>query len=223
MNAKDVFISNAAHQLRNPLAGIAAMTNAVQSAKTFDDMKERTEALAEASRQATDLANKLLTLERAKGQVAAFEEIPAADFLTKLAQKVDLVRASTVTVSYDQTAPDVVIHGDLTLMLEAMANLVDNALLHGGDQMTKVSVLIEGTRRGTEISVTDDGQGMAANDVEDAKERFVQLEPSKGSGLGLAIADTIAGRHGGQLDIRPLDQGVSVAITLPAQLVGQKP
>ena len=222
MNAKDVFISNAAHQLRNPIAGIAAMTDAVQSAKTFDDMKERTGALAEASRQATDLANKLLTLERAKGQVAAFENIAATDFLTKLAQKVDLARASAVTVSYDQAAPDIVIHGNLTLLLEAVANLVDNALLHGGEGMTQVDVLIEGAPRGTEISVTDDGQGMAAKDVEDAKERFVQLEPSKGSGLGLAIADTIAVRHGGQLDIRPLDQGVCVVMTIPAQLVGQK-
>ena len=222
MNAKDVFISNAAHQLRNPIAGIAAMTDAVQSAKTFDDMKERTGALAEASRQATNLANKLLTLERAKGQVAAFENIAATDFLTKLAQKVDLARASAVTVSYDQAAPDIVIHGNLTLLLEAVANLVDNALLHGGEGMTQVDVLIEGAPRGTEISVTDDGQGMAAKDVEDAKERFVQLEPSKGSGLGLAIADTIAVRHGGQLDIRPLDQGVCVVMTIPAQLVGQK-
>jgi len=222
MSAKDVFISNAAHQLRNPIAGIAAMTDAVQSARTFDDMKERTGALADASRQATDLANKLLTLERAKGQVAAFEAISASDFLARLAEKVDLARNSSVHVSYEQTAPDIQFHGDLTLLLEAAANLVDNALHHGGDSLGKVAVVVEGTGKGVTISVTDDGRGMAAEDVEDAKERFVQLEPSTGSGLGLAIADTIAVCHGGYLDIRPLKRGVSVILFVPVYSPSEK-
>ncbi len=217
MNAKDVFISNAAHQLRNPIAGIAAMTDAIQSAKTFDDMKERTSALAVASRQATELANKLLTLERAKGQVAAFAEFSAAGFLAQLEQKVELARASHITVSFAQAEPDITINGDLTLLLEAVANLVDNALHHGGEKLTRVDVCVDDTGSGTTITVIDDGQGIAAEDIGDAKERFVQLEPSEGSGLGLAIADTIATLHTGRLDIRPLEQGLSVGLYLPAR------
>lgn len=215
MNAKDVFISNAAHQLRNPIAGISAMVDAVQSAKTFDDMKDRTKALAVASRQATDLANKLLTLERAKGQVAAFDDIKAADFLAQLDRKVSLVRASATQVTYGETTPDIMIHGDLTLLLEAAANIVDNALHHGGAHLSRVDVTVRADQAGVWITVTDDGQGMAAEDIEDAKERFVQLEPSDGSGLGLAIADTIAAHHGGRLDIQPLTPGVKVALCIP--------
>ena len=214
MQAKDVFISNAAHQLRNPIAGISAMTEAVQSARTFDEMKERTSELAVASRHARDLANKLLTLERAKGQTVAFEPIKAAAFLRDVQQSVEMASAAPAVTFLP---PEAAFHfaGDKTLLSEAVINLVDNARLHGGSRLTRVTV--GAAQVGTEVRITveDDGRGMSAQDIERAKDRFVQLEQSEGSGLGLAIAEAIALGHRGRLEIVPLEQGLAASIVIP--------
>lgn len=212
MQAKDVFISNAAHQLRNPIAGISAMTEAVRSARTFDEMKERTGELAVASRHASDLANKLLTLERAKGQSEDFAPIGARAFLGDLRAKLG---EGGVPVVFEAPDGDFRFTGDGTLLAEAVVNLVDNARRHGGAGLRTIRVRLSREGGEVRIEVADDGQGMALADVERAKDRFVQLEQSQGSGLGLAIAEAIALGHKGRLEITPLSPGLAVAVVLP--------
>ena len=216
MQAKDAFISNAAHQLRNPIAGISAMTEAVQSARSFDEMKERTSELAVASRHARDLANKLLTLERAKGQSVEFEPIDAEAFLNDVRQSVARA-AHAVPVTFQPPEEAFRFTGDKTLLSEAVINLVDNARLHGGPGLTQIAVGMTRIGADIRIEVVDDGQGMSGADIERAKDRFVQLEPSEGSGLGLAIAEAIAIGHRGRLEFAPLEPGLSVAIVIPLE------
>ncbi len=71
MKSKDVFISNAAHQLRNPIAGVLSMAEAVRSARTLEDAATRTAELVEAARHASRLATQLLSYERVKARPSA--------------------------------------------------------------------------------------------------------------------------------------------------------
>ena len=67
ISSKDEFISNAAHQLRNPMAGVLALAEAVTTAPNPQTAHQRSAELLQAAREASDLTNKLLSFERAGG------------------------------------------------------------------------------------------------------------------------------------------------------------
>ena len=213
MKTKDEFISNAAHQLRNPIAGIAAMTEAVQSAKTFEDMQERTGELAKASQSASDLAHKLLTLERVKQSKGPDESFTLGEFFGELRDKSP--KPAAVDLEFSCQMPGISTKGDKTMLLEAMINLIDNASLHGGEDMSRIEVGMTVVNGSLVLSVRDNGTGIAPQDLTRAKERFAQLSPSKGSGLGLAIAEAAAENHSGTLHMEDAHPGLKVSLILP--------
>jgi len=98
---------------------------------------------------------------------------------------------------------------------EAVKNLLDNAVLHGGPQLWRVSLALFVTPGFVAITVQDDGLGMSKADIPRALERFGQLSPSVGSGLGLSIAHAAATHHGGSLSLTPLNPGLCVELRLP--------
>lgn len=218
LKAKDEFISNAAHQLRNPIAGVTSMSEAVVNARSFEDMKTRSAELLIAARKTSDLAQKLLTYERAQGSDMAttatlFDlETLIGDIAGEYTGK---MRAENLRFNY--SAPDraVAFSGDETLLEEAVKNLLDNAVLHGGPQLWRVSLALFVTPGFVAITVQDDGLGMSKADIPRALERFGQLSPSVGSGLGLSIAHAAATHHGGSLSLTPLNPGLCVELRLP--------
>lgn len=218
MQAKDDFISNAAHQLRNPIAGVVAMSEATQSAKTLKDMKHRSAELVIAAHHASDLANKLLALERAKAKGPELETFRLADLVEDVFHQYQPKCADQkVELHLNVAEADVSASGDLTMLREALSNLIDNALKHGGPTLGRIS--LSGRVRHGEIylSVLDDGQGIAPQNVKTAKERFGQVQPSSGSGLGLAIAEVTAQQHGGKLEILTTPDGFCVTIRFPRE------
>lgn len=217
LTAKDVFISNAAHQLRNPIAGVVAMSEAVASAKTIDDMRERSHELAKASRRAGDLAEKLLALERASaaGVSDRFSPIDLRELLSTVTDR--QAKTSKIKLTRQLPPDPVLVDGDETMLTEAVTNLIENARLHGGTKLTEISVKLELQTSKAVIIVADDGVGIAPDDLARARERFGQIHPSEGSGLGLAIADAVAQQHGGQMVIQPSRSGLHVALILPAR------
>ena len=69
--ARDVFIANAAHQLRNPIAGLLAQTQAAAGANDENERKARIEGAVEAARRAARLTSQLLSIERLRADPAA--------------------------------------------------------------------------------------------------------------------------------------------------------
>ena len=98
-----------------------------------------------------------------------------------------------------------------------LANLMDNARLHGGGTID-VNV-VDGQRR-VEIRIEDRGPGIPEADRERVFEPYVRLEPSRarhtgGAGLGLAIARAIARGHGGDVTLEDrAGGGLSALLTL---------
>ena len=86
------------------------------------------------------------------------------------------------------------VSGDAARLRQALANLVANALHSGG---TVVEIGVARTAEGTEISVRDNGAGIAPELLPHVFDRFVRGPESAGSGLGLAIVADIAAAHGG--------------------------
>lgn len=105
-------------------------------------------------------------------------------------------------------------------MRRLVANLIDNALRHGGDT-GPVQVRTRPERGGAMLEVLDRGPGIPAEEAERLKQPFARLEAARtgatGAGLGLAIVDRVARGHGGRFDLLPREGGGLVArVTIPA-------
>ena len=218
MTAKDDFISSAAHQLRNPIAGVRAMAEAVRSAPNAQAAKERITDLLSAAEHASDLANQLLSFERANAPLdrGNFQTFDLSALLNETVQAVRLRKpASNILFDPSKAVKAVHVEGDALMVGEAISNLIDNAVLHGGAELTQVLVGLSVDGGMVEVRVTDDGVGIDPKQITTALERFGQVNPAQGSGLGLPIARAVAEQHKGSLKIHPQEKGLSVALTLP--------
>lgn len=218
IRSKDMFISDAAHQLRNPIAGVLSMAEAVRSAKTAEDTVQRTTELVDAARHASRLANQLLSYERARagarsGKGATFDLADITqEVASRNAQRI-AARGLDLELSLDE-AP-ILLEGEPVLVAEAIENLIDNALRHAGPALSRIAIHAVRHENCGEIWVSDDGRGINPEDRPHAFERFRQLEPSVGSGLGLSIVETVARNHGGTVDIENVDVGTRISMRFP--------
>jgi signal transduction histidine kinase len=98
-----------------------------------------------------------------------------------------------------------------------LRNLLDNALRHAPPG-TPVVLRLDGLDAGVAFSVLDKGPGMTAQECEQAPRRFWRRNGgSTGSGLGLSIVESIAQRHGGELELLPrVAKGLEARLRLPA-------
>ena len=102
------------------------------------------------------------------------------------------------------------------LLRQAIGNLLHNAALYAGEGAV-VAVKVEALGDRIEVSVSDTGAGVAADQREHIQERFVRLDPARasgGSGLGLTIAAACAKLHGGALRIEDNNPGLKVSLEL---------
>jgi signal transduction histidine kinase len=105
----------------------------------------------------------------------------------------------------------------VSLLKRCLGNLIDNAVLYGGQAMVKV----EDTPQQLTLRVQDAGPGIPESELEKVFEPFYRLEGSRsratgGTGLGLAIARNIAQMHGGKIELHNLPGGgLEAVLTLP--------
>lgn len=217
MTAQSEFIANAAHQLRNPIAGVLSLAEAVERAPDDQTRKRRAGDLLKAAEETAELGRKLLLLERAEAVSPQSVHAPL-DLNALLPDWIQGLQASVpegVTLS-DSIADDLPgITGDATMLREALANLVHNAVMHGGPDLRTVEISARTADSSLLLTVKDDGQGIPADDINLALERFTRLSETSSSGLGLSIVQAIAKSHGGQFTITPERKGVSATLTLP--------
>jgi two-component system sensor histidine kinase TctE len=219
MQAQASFISNAAHQLRNPIAGVLAMAEAVRRAPTPAATQARAGELLTSARQVRDLANKLLTLERASAAGGPLERVDLVPFLTQIAADFqDRAKAQGADLVLTLVDGPIFIEADRLMLREAVANLIDNALRHGGPGVGEITVSLSATQDQARLAVSDDGRGISTAEVPLALSRFGQVGTGEGSGLGLPIAEAVVASRGGRLEIAPTasgQTGLSVMLYLP--------
>ncbi|SMX51269.1 sensor histidine kinase [Actibacterium lipolyticum] len=218
LEAQAAFISDAAHQLRNPIAGLLALGESIQSAPTLESARARADDLVNAATRAGILANKLLTLERVraddsreKHQMLNFDAL-IADAIASLQ---DEAADAGVTLSFKPVRAQMALRGDPVTLREAVLNLIDNALVHGGPDLSHIDATLASSGDKLVLSIVDDGRGVPAQLVPKILARFGQAEPGPGSGLGLSIAEAVARAHDGDLQVIPADTGFTVIMTLP--------
>lgn len=216
MRARDVFISNAAHQLRNPAAGMLALAEAAQSAGSEGEKAQRLAELKAAAERSARLTTQMLAFERLQSRAGStpLERLDLDTLVTDVATR-SAERILNAGVAFDYQGPDgpVTILGDRVMLEEAVENLIDNALRHGPPDLTRIAITLVASDGEAILTFSDDGTGLAPEDAGQAFERFSQLRSSDGSGLGLAIVAEVAGLHGANVAIDRVPKGASLSIT----------
>jgi signal transduction histidine kinase len=202
--AEHEFVSNAAHELRNPIAGISGSVEVLR-AGAKDDPEAREHFLARLSVDAeriSRLTESLLTLARmeAVGE-GGLEALDVAIVIEEATEAVAAPEGIDVEVEFD---PDLAAQGDRVLLRQVLIGLLTNAFKNT-PAPGRVSVL---ARRGEPgevmIEVSDTGTGIAAEEVNRIFERFYRGSGSleqEGFGLGLSIARRMVDVMGGEIGV----------------------
>ncbi|MEX0278825.1 MAG: sensor histidine kinase [Ruegeria sp.] len=218
INAHQTFISEAAHQLRNPAAAVQSMAEALRDAKTDDTRDQRIAELVTAAKNSATVAEQLLSLERLRHPTHR-DQMEKIDFRSVVEEACAEMGVHILAkgVDFDVSMPDtnIPVLGDRVFLIEAIKNLLDNSLKHGGDTLSRISVELTCDKASATLTIADDGTGLAPDQQDAAFGRFSQLEHSEGSGLGLSIVSAVAERHQGQISIEPAEKGARLTLRLP--------
>jgi len=217
---KDAFIANAAHQIRNPIAGLLSQAEAAERTNDPGILKERVRDVAEAARRTARLTQQLLSMERVS-QNDKLELIESFDIVNLVQEHLATVAGRAfkqqVELSLTGIETPILVKGSSILIGEAFDNLIDNALRYGSVSGSKIKTDIRLNDQSVEISVTDSGSGIENDLLPNVFERFTRgtEDGSGGCGLGLAIAQSIVRKHGGDLQLKSTTAGTQAMIILP--------
>ncbi|WP_406236143.1 sensor histidine kinase [Isoptericola jiangsuensis] len=205
------FVSNAAHQLRTPLA---AMQVELESSLRQQDPQAQQLALSgtlAGLSRLQHLVNQLLLLSRSEDAQGASLPLQVLDVAT-LARTVveryaDRALAAGVDLGYEGPDEGVPVRGDAPLLREALGNLLDNALRYGAVR-GMITLSVQCDADGVQVWVDDEGAGIDAAERGRVTERFYRASSQgDGCGLGLAIVAEIAQRHDAALEIGSAPMG----------------
>ncbi|MCT9933343.1 HAMP domain-containing histidine kinase [Planotetraspora sp. A-T 1434] len=188
-------VSDAAHELRSPLASIRVQLEVALSHPEGQDWRETAEGVLEDTLRLTRLAEDLLALARLdEGRPARREPVDLAELAAQTAERYGLT---------PEIASPATVLGDPLDLGRVLTNLIDNAVRHAAATVTVGLRADAGT---AELTVTDDGPGIPAEDRERVFDRFTRLDSARsrddgGAGLGLAIVRTTVEAYGGTVHL----------------------
>ena len=222
LNSERRFTSQAAHELRTPIAAIRAQAEVALAAGDTAEGRAALHRAIEACDRASHLAGQLLVLARADETDA--DSLLADCRLDRVASRVlaaiapaAMQRGRTVEL---HSPPEVPVTGNDPLLEALVRNLVDNAVRHGGRHCI-VTIRPASPAGGPILEVVDDGPGIPQAEYALLGERFRRgsTATEDGSGLGLSIVSRIATLHRAKLSFGPGPdgRGFMIRVEFPRQ------
>jgi signal transduction histidine kinase len=211
------FVSDAAHELRSPLAAIQTELEVAAAHLDNGDWPAVIDRLAANNGRMERLVEDLLVLATAEEQRAAPRTDVDLDEL--VLRQLEPLRA-TSRLRLDLTGLSAArVRGDRDQLERVVANLVENARRHAA---TTVTVELHAANGTAELVVADDGPGIPPEHRTRIFERFARVDGARdresgGAGLGLAIARRIVEGHGGSIGVGESAVGTRMVVRLPVQ------
>jgi heavy metal sensor kinase len=220
------FVADASHELRTPLAILKGeLELALRDGRSAAELEAALRSAAEETDRLVQLAEDLLVIARSdQGRLPIRRaEVDAAEVLQTVTRRFAQRardRGVELTVSADEGLR---LSADRMRLEQALGNLVDNALRHGGGR-----IALEAAAAGevAALHVRDEGPGFDHRFIAQAFERFTRADPGRpraGAGLGLAIVEAIAKAHGGAVHaVNGPTGGADVWLELPGAAIARR-
>ena len=211
----ETFAADLSHELKNPVAAIRASAEVLEESALEEPEQARhfVQRIREATQRIERLLSELLGLAHIEARGAeTFEPVDLGRLARRTLETLGDDRPRVAVVSEG----DVRVSGDELWLTRALANLVDNALVHS---QAEAHVQVEVVRKAEDVVVRVHNAGAVERHVQDRLfRRFVTTRADKGgTGLGLAIVQAVAEAHGGQADLEsPGPPEVVFRLKLPA-------
>jgi len=195
------------HEVRSPVAALSAIAGTLVDGELDADARRELVRLASLA---------CVAIERivADAAVTSIHREPI-DPVALVRDVVTAARVRGVPIAFAPPHATPAVDADPARLRQALDNLITNAVIHGGPGVdVSVGLRADDALR---IDVSDNGPGIARDDLERIFDTGVRLDPKRpGTGLGLALARSIAEGHGGALTVESdLGRGTVFTLTLP--------
>lgn len=211
-----------AHDLKRPMTRLRQQLEAACEEETANP--ETKEVLEDAIREVDSIVSTfeaLLNIGQleAGDRRARFVDIDLRNVLDDAAEAyAPVIEDCGFDLSWNAAqAPAPVIRGDQELLLQLVANLIENVLQHC-PAGTTIELALSSTAHGATVVVADNGPGIPEGEHENVFRRFYRLERERstpGHGLGLSLVQAIADLHGARVALADNKPGLRVSVTFP--------
>lgn len=207
------------HDMRTPQASILAILDDAAPQQIARSVAERIQACAD---RTLKLADDFVQLARAQRLTYRTDLLDLSDVVAVVSDEIwPRLAAKDIELVLEGDDREWLVNGERSLLTRALLNLFDNAAKFspaGG--VVRCRILEQDDRREVSVAISDDGPGIAADQICTLFERYRTRGGSdgagKGAGLGLAFVDIVVGRHGGSVSCAsPPGLGATFEVTLP--------
>lgn len=217
------FVANVSHELKTPVGAISLLAEALESSADDEDAVRRfAKRMHKESGRLAALVQDIIELSRLQGASVSRQGMPV-DINTVITEAVDRsqlpAESKNIRIVVGERV-EAMVFGDRDLLVTALRNLIDNAIRYSPEN-TRVGVGVRVREGLVALSVTDQGEGLTAEDQERVFERFYRVDAARsrhtgGTGLGLSIVKHVASNHGGEVTLwsQP-GQGSTFTLRLP--------
>jgi two-component system, OmpR family, sensor histidine kinase SenX3 len=220
------FVANVSHELKTPVGAIRLLSDAVIDAAEDPEAVQRFAGrMHTESERLARLVQQIIELSRLQGDDPLDEPmaVDVDDILKRVLDENSTdATASGITLVRDGEE-GLVLLGSREQVAVAIGNLVANAVAYSPEGSTVV-VSAKGGESTVDLSVTDQGIGIPATEIDRIFERFYRVDPARhrstgGTGLGLSIVKHVAASHGGDVRVWSVEgQGSTFTLTLPRKV-----
>ena len=227
-NFKTTILSSLSHDLRTPIAAIAASaTSLKQYGDSFspDTRAEMLEVIEHQCARLDQFTAKLLSFGRLQGGVAALQFEPS-DVIELLGKAIASVRATGPDhrISKEWADGSIIVMANPAMLEQVFFNILENAFSYTPPG-SNIYVIVRASDAGADIVIRDNGRGVSPESIGRIFEPFFRSGQSKhtnGQGLGLFIAKGFVEAFGGTISCRsPHDAGPGLEIAITIPLAGQ--
>ncbi len=223
------FISNASHELSNPLTAIIGEADvALSKDRSSSDYRESLQIVLNEAERLERITKSLLFLAQTgfDGKKQGMEVLRADQLIWDVKETIDrIIPGNKVYLDLNlvpESSDKLKVRGNAQLLHLALTNLVNNGCKYSGNKPVKISI-VSGTQY-VEILIQDEGIGIPPSEQKYIYDPFFRASNTRhfeGYGIGLPLARNIIRMHGGSLQVEAiLDQGTTVQVSLPLKNPG---